>query len=106
MRDKAKEIGRMSGDAGAPPNRCAPLGTIEPELVGLTGKALARDAMRRLQFVVQAAGWLHSMSDRWQHCPRHAGGSTVHFKQVAALSTSNRRQHRPRQTGDSTVNVT
>ena len=27
----------------------------------LPGKALARDAMRRLRFVVHAAGWLHSM---------------------------------------------
>ena len=34
---------------------------VEPELVGLPGKALAMDVTRRLRFVVHAAGWLHSM---------------------------------------------
>ena len=42
-------------------SRCAALGRVEPELVGLHGKALARDAMRRLQFTDHAACWLHSM---------------------------------------------
>ena len=37
------------------------LGTVESELVGLPAKALVQDAMRRLQFVVHAASWLHSM---------------------------------------------
>ena len=68
--------GRMSGEAGAlrecevntlmtpvapPPSRCAALGWVESELVGLPGMALSLDAMGRLRFVVCAAGWLHSM---------------------------------------------
>ena len=71
MRDKPKGV-HMSGDAGAfpkcemktpisPPSRCAILGRAEPELVGLLGKALTRDAMRKFRFIVHAAGWLHSM---------------------------------------------
>ena len=32
---------------------------VEPESICLPGKALARDATRRLRFVVRAAGWLH-----------------------------------------------
>ena len=44
-----------------PPSRCAALGMAESESVGFPGKALARDATRRLRFVVHAAGWLHSM---------------------------------------------
>ena len=37
------------------------LGRFEPELIGLPGKALARDASRRLLFVSHAAYWLHSI---------------------------------------------
>ena len=65
----------MSGDAGAfpecevntlitcvaPPSRCTALGRVVPELVGLPGKVLTRDATRRLRFVVNAADWLQSM---------------------------------------------
>ena len=40
---------------------CAALGRVEPELVGLPGKALARDSTRWLLFVVHAAGFLHSV---------------------------------------------
>ena len=50
---QSQVVGRMSGDAGAfpecvghtlitpdvPPSRCAVLGRVEPELVGLPGKA-------------------------------------------------------------------
>ena len=47
---QSQVVGRMSGDAGAfpecvglhpivPPSRCAILGRVEPELVGLPGKA-------------------------------------------------------------------
>ena len=43
-----------------PPSRCAALGRVEPELVGLPGMDLALDATRRLRFVVHTAGWLHS----------------------------------------------
>ena len=39
----------------------ASLGRVEPELDGLPGEALARYATRRLRFVVNAAGSLHSM---------------------------------------------
>ena len=34
---------------------------VEPELVGLPGKALTLDATRRLLFVVHTAGGIHSM---------------------------------------------
>ena len=44
-----------------PPSKCTALGRVKSELAGLLGKALTRDAMRRLRFVVQAASWLHSM---------------------------------------------
>ena len=68
-------VSRMSADAGplpefdvihrwltiTPPSRCAALGMVELELVGLLGKALTRDATRRLRFVVHAHGWLHTM---------------------------------------------
>ena len=44
---RSQVVGRMSGDAGAfpelntiaPPSRCTVLGRVEPELVGLPGKA-------------------------------------------------------------------
>ena len=39
--------------------RCTALGRVKPELVGLPGKTLIRDAKRRLRFIVHAAGWLH-----------------------------------------------
>ena len=62
----------MSGDAVAlfeckvttlitPPSICTALGRVEPEMVGLPGKALLRDATIRLWFVVHAADWLHPM---------------------------------------------
>ena len=57
-------VGKPAGKARelvAPPSRCASLDRVGPELVGLPGKALTRDATRRLRFVVHAAGWLHSM---------------------------------------------
>ena len=71
---KSQGVGRASGDAEAfpecevntlitliaPPSRRSALGRVELELVGLHGKALTRDATRRLQFVVHAAGWQHS----------------------------------------------
>ena len=44
-----------------PPSMYASLGRVDPELVGLHRKALIRDATRRLMFVVDAVGWLHSM---------------------------------------------
>ena len=44
-----------------PPSWCAALGMVESELVSLLGKALTRDARRRQQSVVHAAGWLHTM---------------------------------------------
>ena len=37
------------------------MGRVVPELVSLPGKTIIRDATRRLRFVVNAAGWLHSM---------------------------------------------
>ena len=43
------------------PSRCASLRRVEPELVGLPGKAFSRDATRSRRFVVHAAGWLQSM---------------------------------------------
>ena len=75
MQDKAKGVDHMLEDAGALPqcqvihllHRSHPCSGwqfrvwVKPELVGLPGKALARDAMRRLQFVVHAAVWQHSM---------------------------------------------
>ena len=59
---QGRGVGRMPGDAVAlpecevqtPPSWCAALGTVEPELVGLPGKALTRDATRRLRFVFHA----------------------------------------------------
>ena len=44
-----------------PPSWCAALGIVEPDLVGLQGKALTRHVTRKLQFVVHAADWLHCM---------------------------------------------
>ena len=70
----------MSGDAGTlpecdmltlttpDPSRCATLGRVEPESIGLHGKALTRDATRRFRFVVHAAGWLHSMALHGRVC--------------------------------------
>ena len=65
----------MSGDARALPDcRLKTLVTpnyialqvrssdwVELELVGLPVKALTLDARRSFQFIVHAAGWLHSM---------------------------------------------
>ena len=56
----------MSGDAGARPeceviywwhpitplSRCAALGRVEPELIGLPEKAITRDTTRRLRFLL------------------------------------------------------
>ena len=72
MRDKAwshvgrfRSISTVRGDAlttaDRTPSRYAALGKIESELVGLLRKAVTRDCMRRLRFVVHAADWLHSM---------------------------------------------
>ena len=36
-------------------------GRVKLELVGLPGRTLAQDKTRMLLFVVNAAGWLHSM---------------------------------------------
>ena len=72
---QSQVVGRMSGDAGAFPE-CVGNTLITPDrttiLVRCSGKGrvgigrfswkgLARDATRRLWFVVHAAGWLHSM---------------------------------------------
>ena len=38
------------------PSMCAALRRVEPELVGLPGKAIARDNMKMLWFIVHAAG--------------------------------------------------
>ena len=48
-----------TGHLITPPSWCAALGRVESKLVGLHGKA--HDATRRLQLVVNASGWLHSM---------------------------------------------
>ena len=59
---RCQSTSRVRGDTlMTQPSRYAALGGVEPELVGLTGKALTRDVMRILRFVVQAAGWLHSI---------------------------------------------
>ena len=50
-----------------PPSRFAGLCRVEPELVGLRGKALAGDATRRLRFLVHAAG-LCSRINVWLLC--------------------------------------
>ena len=65
MPDKARQVGRMLGDAGAIPlfrvktpmtpmtyTRCAALGKLAPELVCLPWKALTWDTTKMLQFVV------------------------------------------------------
>ena len=72
---QSQVVGRMSGDAGAFPE-CVVNTLITPARTtiqvrcsgyGRAGigrffwKGLARDATRRLRFVVHAAGWLHSM---------------------------------------------
>ena len=44
------------------PSKCAVLGRVEPELVGLSGMALARGATRRFRFAVHAAGYKHYLS--------------------------------------------
>ena len=68
-------VGRMSGDAGAFPE-CVGNTLITPDRTtiqvrssgyGRAGigrsswKDLTRDTMRRIRFIVHAAGWLHSM---------------------------------------------
>ena len=64
---KPGAVGHMSGDAGAlpackvmTPDHTAFLvrscDWVKLELVGLAGKALARDITRRIRFIVQAAG--------------------------------------------------
>ena len=44
-----------------PTSRFAALGRVEPNLVGLLGKALTRDATKCLRFIVLAAGCPHIM---------------------------------------------
>ena len=69
MREKAKGIGHMSGDAGALPDckmkslpfMCAALGRFELELVGLSVKALTRYTTGSLRFDVHSACWLYCM---------------------------------------------
>ena len=39
--------------------KCSALGMVEQQLVYLLGKALSKDAIRRLLFDVEAADWLH-----------------------------------------------
>ena len=83
MRDsQGGRVGHMSEDAEARPECevntpmtpdriafwCAAPGMVEPGFVGFQGKALTRDAMRRLRFVVHAAGWLHSVVIHGRHC--------------------------------------
>ena len=58
---RCRNISKVSGDTLMTlPSRCEALGSVEPEFVGLPGKALTLDATRRLRFIVHAAGWLHS----------------------------------------------
>ena len=79
----------LEGDAGVflqcevrtlvtPPSLCTALVRVERVLVDLPGKGLARDATKRLWFVVHAAGWLHSMvlHERIGSCciVSHSGG--------------------------------
>ena len=53
---------RVKGDTLiTPPSKCAALGRVELKLDGLPGKTITRDATRSHQFVVHAAGWLHSI---------------------------------------------
>ena len=53
---RRRSTSRVRGDTLiSPPSRCAALGWVDSELVGLPGRALACDAMR-LRFVVRAAG--------------------------------------------------
>ena len=44
-----------------PSSRCAALGMVEPELVGLPGKALTWDVTKKLRLDSHATSWLHSM---------------------------------------------
>ena len=73
-RTKAGGFGRVSRNAGALP-KCEvktlmtndqhrlprALGRVKPKSFGLPCEILARDASRRLRFVVHAADWLHSV---------------------------------------------
>ena len=71
------------------------MSTVEPELVGLPGKALTRDAMRRLRFVLHAAGWVHSMvlhGHTW--CCVSAFPLSTHT-QCSDLMTDGQASHRP-----------
>ena len=53
---RCQNTSRARGDTlVAPRSRCSALGRVEPELVGLPGKALTRDLMNRLTFIVNAA---------------------------------------------------
>ena len=44
-----------------PLSKCAAVGRVEQELFVLLGKALARGTTRRLQFIADSDGWLHSI---------------------------------------------
>ena len=67
----------MRGDILMTPCMCAALGRVEPELVGLPWKALSRDATRRLQFVVHATDWQHSMALHGHSCCDSVGWAYV-----------------------------
>ena len=58
---RCRSTSQVRGDDTRSHHRPGALGRVEPELVGLPGKTLTRDATRRLQFIVHAAGWPHSM---------------------------------------------
>ena len=84
------------------PYSCVALGRVKPELVGIPGKALTRDAMRRVQFDVNAAGWLHAAVVVSIAKPHHTASS--HIADVTAADCcvwfacqgegdSQRRQH-------------
>ena len=64
-----------------PPSRFAALGIAELELVGLPGKTFTQEATRRLQFIVHAADWLHSMvfHPRLASVPRSTLAGLVSF---------------------------
>ena len=54
-REMPKHFQRGSDTLITPPSRLAALGRVELGLVGLPGKALTRDATKRLRVIVHAA---------------------------------------------------
>ena len=81
-RDKSRRGWSHDKDAGIIPEceakMCASIGRNEPELVGLPGKALTRDATRRLGFGVhEAVGcslWRTTVADAEVCCSRQRIG--------------------------------